>query len=299
MTVDFSGRLADLIDKESPVEQLASGFRFLEGPVWHREGRYLLFCDWMDHHIQRWSERDGVQVYRERSNSATGLTYEPRGGLIAAERRRSSGGDGGRRVARLLEDDRSEDLATHYQGGRLSSPNDLVCLANGDIVFTDPDGGLEHSDGTKEPREVPCNGVYRFVAADGTLHLVTGEIESPNGIVKRDGVPELLVVDRRTIRRVDLETGAVSLFSDLKHGDLHGHADGMKLDVRGNLYVSGGPEGVWVLDPEGQPLGLIEVGEQAINLAWGGDDWRTLYIVGRNALYRVGMKVEGQPLNPA
>ena len=193
MLSDFDGRLSELVDSQARPERLATGYRFLEGPVWNAAERYLLFCDWQDHRIQKWSERDGVTVFREGSNSATGLTYAPDGTLLAAERRASRGNaDGGRRVARIYADGRVESVSTHYEGGRLSSPNDLVCLVNGDIVFTDPDGGLEHSDGTKEPREVSANGVYRFRAADQTLQLVTGALESPNGIVKRDDSSELL-----------------------------------------------------------------------------------------------------------
>lgn len=298
MIEDFEGRLSELVDTGAEPEQLASGFRFLEGPVWNKREQCLLFCDWQEHKIQQWSERGGLRVFRESSDSATGLTYDPDGRLLAAERRASHGSNGGRRVSRMYEDGRMEAVATHYNGGRLSSPNDLICLANGDIIFTDPDGGLEHSDGSNEPREVPFNGVYRVRAADNTIHAVTGEIASPNGLVKRDDSPELLVVDRRVVRSVNLETGEVGKFMDVVHGDTVGGADGMKLDSLGNLYISGGKEGIWVVAPDARVLGFINVGEQAINLAWGDDDWKTLYVVARTALYRVRMRVSGQPLNP-
>jgi len=298
MIVDFSGRLSELIDPAAQPELLGSGFRFLEGPVWNSSGGYLLFCDWQEHKIQRWSQQDGITVFREQSNSATGLTYDPAGNLLAAERRASHGTDGGRRVSRIAPDGSIQGIATHFNGGQLSSPNDLICLANGDVIFTDPDGGLEHSDGTKEPREVPFNGVYRLSAADQTVHAVTGDIEAPNGLVKRDDSPDLLVADRGVIRNVNMTTGAVSTFIELVHDDIKGSADGMKLDARGNLYVSGGKEGIWVITPEAEVLGFINVGEQAINLAWGGDDWKTLFVACRNALYRVPMQVAGQQLNP-
>jgi gluconolactonase len=95
-----------------------------------------------------------------------------------------------------------------------------------------------------------------------------------------------------------METGAVGVFTEMVHGDIIGSADGMKLDSLGNLYVSGGKEGVWVISPEADVLGFISTGEQAINLAWGDDDWHALYIVSRTSLYRVRMKVPGQQLNP-
>ena len=296
--LDFDGRLAELIDSDAKPEQLASGFRFLEGPVWDTREQRLIFCDWQEHKLQQWSEAGGLSLFRDKSNSATGLTFDPQGRLIAAERRASHGTDGGRRVARTYPDGRLEGIATHYNGGRLSGPNDLICLANGDVIFTDPDGGLEHSDGSKDPREVPFNGVYRISAADNSIEAVTGELESPNGIVKRDDSPELLIADRGSVKSVHLETGAVSLFSDIARGEYKGGADGMKLDSRGNLYVSGSKEGIWVISPEAEVLGFIDVGEPAINMAWGDDDWQTLYIAARTALYRIRMKVAGQELNP-
>lgn len=298
MVVNFDGRMSDLIDADAKPEQLASGFRFLEGPVWDSREQRLLFCDWQDHKLQQWSDKGGLSLFREKSNSATGLTFDPQGRLIAAERRASHGADGGRRVARISADDSIEGIATHYNGGQLSGPNDLICLANGDIIFTDPDGALEHSDGSKDPRETPFNGVYRVSAADNSVHVVTGDLESPNGLVKRDDSDELLVADRRTIKSVDMKTGAVSLFTDLVHGDVTGGADGLKLDSRGNLYVSGGKEGIWVISPQAEVLGFINVGEGAINMAWGDADWQTFYITARTALYRIRMKVSGQQLNP-
>ena len=298
MVTDLDGRLSDLVDADAKPEQLAPGFRFLEGPVWNSREQCLLFCDWMDHKIQRWSENDGLSLFRDKSNSATGLTYDPTGRLIAAERRASHGTEGGRRVSRIYPDGSIEGIATHFDGGQLSGPNDLICLANGDVIFTDPDGGLQHSDGSMDPRETPFNGVYRINAADNSVELVTGEIESPNGIVKRDDSPELLIVDSGRIRSVDMETGAISVFSDLIHGDIKGGADGMKLDSRGNLYVSGGEEGIWVISPEGEALGFINMGEPAINMAWGDEDWQTLYVCTRPSLYRIRMKVAGQQLNP-
>ena len=296
--VDLSGRLSELLDAEATSEQLASGFRFLEGPVWERRERRLIFCDWQEHKLQQWSEAGGLSLFRDKSNSATGLTFDPEGRLIAAERRASRGTDGGRRVARIYPDGQIEGIATHYDGGRFSGPNDLICLANGDVIFTDPDGGLEHSDGSKDPREVPFNGVYRINAADNSIDAVTGELESPNGIVKRDDSSELLVADRGGVKSVNLETGAVSLFSGIAHENYKGGADGMKLDSRGNLYVSGSREGIWVISPQAEVLGFIDMGEPAINMAWGDDDWQTLYVTARTALYRIRMKVAGQELNP-
>lgn len=301
MIVALDDRLSDVIDLNAKAEQVATGFRFLEGPVWNREEKCLLFCDPRTHRIQRWSEKDGISVFRENSNSATGLTYDPQGRLVAVEPRTSEGGVGGRQVTRTHADGKIQQLATHYYGKHLSSPNDLVCLANGDVIFTDPDSGLRHGDGTMTPREQPANGVFRVRGADDVLEVITYSVPSPNGLVVRDGWTELLVADSRNHRVLsyDLQGGSARQFVDSTHNGVEGHPDGMKLDSVGNLYIGGGTqEGVWVYAPDGTLLGLIGFEERAINLAWGDDDWQTMYVMAMTSVYRIRMKVPGQQLNP-
>lgn len=295
----FDDRLKELVDLDAQVEQVVSGFRFTEGPLWNPKDKSFLFCTPRAHEIQRWSDKDGLSVFREASGSAAGLTWDPQGRLLATEPRVSRGGSG-RRVSRTNADGTIEAIATHYQGAQLSSPNDLVCLANGDIIFTDPDGGLNHADGTKTPRETAFNGVYRLVGAAGEPQLVSGDVEGCNGVVVRDGDTEILIADTRghKVWSSKKDGGPVTVFADMTRGDVVGHPDGMKLDSQGNLYAGGGPEGVWVYAPDGALLGFIGFPERAINVAWGDDDFQTLYCTAMTSLYRIRMKVKGQKINP-
>lgn len=292
-------RLSALVDPNAQAELVTTGFRFTEGPLWDAREQCLLFCEPRVHKISRWSAKDGLTSFRENANSPTGLTFDPQGRLVTCEPRTSRDGTApGRRVSRTNLDGTIESLATHYQGGRLSGPNDLICLANGDVIFTDPDGALHHGDGTVTPRETPANGVYRVSGADGSLEMITGGIEGPNGLVMRDGAAELLVADRGVIRSLDMKTRAIRAFVEVEHGDIKGGADGMKLDALGNLYIGSGRTGVWIYSPQGDLLGILGIEEGATNLCWGDADWRSLYVLAPTSVLRIRMKVAGQQLNP-
>ena len=319
MVVSLDSRLAQLIDADAEVERVATGFRFTEGPVWNSRENCLLFSDPRTHIIHRWSAKDGVSNFRESSNSANGNTFDPQGRLITCESRRSlsrrpdgsfetegqDSGEGGRRVTRTELDGKIQPIATHSKGGRLSSPNDIVCLANGDVLFTDPNYGLRHADGSMTPRETPFNGVYRVNHASGAVELITGDIESPNGLVVPDDGARVLIADTR--RHIVLSyplngdaTDKGSVYVDLTHGDSEGHPDGMKLDELGNLYIAAGTaEGIWVYGSDGELLGFVPIPERPANCAWGDAGWQSLYVTAQTSVYRVRFKVPGQKLNPA
>jgi gluconolactonase len=317
MVVSLDGRLAELIDTNAPVELIATGFRFTEGPVWNSRENCLLFSDPRTHIIHRWSERDGASIFRESSNSANGNTFDPGGRLLTCESRQSlprrpdgsfdtEGQDpmGGRQVTRTSTDGKIEAIATHYRGGRLSGPNDILCLANGDVLFTDPNFGLRHGDGTMTPRETPFNGVYRIDHANGSVEVVTGNVETPNGLVVTDDCSQVLIADTRhhVVRSYPLggdATGKGNVHVDLTHGESLGHPDGMKLDSRGNLYIAAGTaEGIWVYGTDRSLFGFVPIPERPANCAWGDTDWQSLYVTAQSSVYRVRFKVPGQKLNP-
>jgi len=277
------------IEPGAQVEQVASGFQFTEGPVWHPDG-YLLFSDIPADTIYQWTPGAAeATVYRKPSGHSNGLTLDAQGRLIACEH--------DRRVSRTEADGTVTAIATHYEGSRLNSPNDIVFKSDGSIYFTDPPYGLP---GQTEGKELDCNGVYRLTP-DGTLTLLDDSFERPNGLAFSPDEKTLYVDDsyKDHIRAFDVQTPEGTLangrvFADLSDAGAQGVPDGMKVDVLGNVFCTG-PGGIWIVSPDGVKLGRIEVPETPSNLAWGDPDYRTLYITARTGLYKVRTLTGGAP----
>lgn len=276
------------IDPQAQVEQVASGFQFTEGPVWHPDG-YLLFSDIPASIIYRWRPGESeATVYRSPSGHSNGLTLDAQGRLIACEH--------DRRVSRTEADGTVVAIATHYQDKRLNSPNDVVVHSDGSVYFTDPPYGLP---GQTEGKELEWNGVYRL-APNGTLTLLDDSFERPNGLAFSPDESTLYVDDsyKGHIRAFDVRPDGTlangRVFADLSDPGAQGVPDGMKVDLLGNVFCTG-PGGIWVVSPEGQVWGRITVPEQPANLAWGDADYKTLYITARTGLYRVRTLTGGAP----
>ena len=289
--------LDQIIDADAKVEKLADGFMFTEGPVWVRREGCLLFSDIPNGRIHRWSQSAGLSVYREPSFKSNGLTLDRQGRLVACEHV-------GRRVSRTGADGSVEALATNHEGKRLNSPNDVVVKSDGSIYFTDPPYGLMNDRiGAFAPRELDMAGVWR-ISPDGTqLTLVAEELQAPNGLAFTPDESRLYVDDssQGTIHvydvRADGSLGTGSVFAKLE-GDGPGVPDGMKVDQQGNVYCTG-PGGVFVVDPNGTLLGRLKIPGHTANLAWGDDDWRTLYLANGDAIARLRMKIPGIPVGQA
>jgi gluconolactonase len=278
-------KLKSLIESGDP-ERITSGFQFTEGPVWHRDG-YLLFSDIPASRIYKWSPDGSLEVWREPSGNANGLTLDRQGRLIACEH-------GNRRVSRAEADGTVVSLAERYQGRRLNSPNDVVVKSDGVIYFSDPPYGIEPGQ-----REQPCNGVYRILP-DGTLERLIEDFDRPNGLAFSPDETTLYIDDspRRHVRAFDVRPDGTltnsRVIADMDHPQ-PGSPDGMKIDREGHLYVAGAT-GVWVFEPDGRHLGVITLPERPANCAWGDADRQTLYITARTGLYRVRTKVPGAAL---
>ena len=294
MQIDrLSPEMDRLVAADAKFEKIADGFAFTEGPVWDRNAGILYFSDIPNGRIHRWSESGGVTVFREPSFKSNGLTLDHQGRLVACEHV-------GRRVSRQEADGAVVGVATNVGGKRLNSPNDVVVKSDGAIYFTDPALGLMNDRiGAYASRELDVTGVWR-VAPDGKLSLVSDDLEAPNGLAFSPDESVLYVDDtrRRHLYAFDVQgDGSVAnmrLFADLQ-GEEPGAADGMKIDVEGNVYCTG-PGGVHVFDPKGTRLGLLNMGRGPANLAWGGDDWRTLYFTFHEELWRLPMKMAGIPV---
>jgi gluconolactonase len=294
-TVVHDDRLRDLVDPAATAEKIAGGCVFTEGPVWSHRDNSLIFSDVRGDAMYRWTEAGGQEVFRRPSGVANGNTYDRAGRLVTCEHQN-------RRVSRTLPDGRVETLVSHWEGKRFNSPNDIVGVPNGDLYFTDPPYGLRRPDGTFGPQEIPFNGVYRL-AADGQLTVLAEDFERPNGLVISNDGRRLYIDDteRHHVRVFDLGAdGQLThgrVFAEVSYGETTGRPDGMKLDTEGNLYVTANTaEGVWVYAPDGALLGFLGVPEPPANAAWGGPGNSTLFITANTSVYRLQMKVSGQPL---
>jgi gluconolactonase len=293
-----------IVPPNPKVFKLAEGFQFTEGPVWSKAG-YLLFSDPNANAVYKYAPDAGLSVFREKSGydgadvgeyrqpGSNGLAFDPQGRLVVNEH-------GRRRVSRTEADGRLTALAERFEGKRLNSPNDLVYRSDGALFFTDPPFGLPRF-GDDPRKETPWSGVYALV--NGRLRLLSKELSGPNGIAFSPDERHLyvgnwdekrkVVMRYRVARDGTLTEGAP--FFDMTSARGEDAIDGIKVDERGNVYVSG-PGGLWILSPEGKHLGTIITSRHAHNFAWGDADRKTLYIAARGGLYRMRLMVAGAGL---
>jgi gluconolactonase len=296
-------RLDALIDAETPVEKLAEGFDWSEGPVWIPQANCLLFSDVPQNTVYRWREGQGIDVFlkpsgytalteRSGESGSNGLALDQAGRLLLCQH-------GDRRVARW-EKGCFITLADQYEGHPLNSPNDLVVRSNGDIYFTDPPYGMT-AESRRDPNALPFCGVYR-ISADGQLTLLTRDMTRPNGIAFSPDEKILYVAQSDPERplwmafpvKADGTIGEGRVFFDAKpwlDAGLKGLPDGMKVDTQGNIFATG-PGGVNIFAPDGTFLGRVRIGVPAANCAFGNDG-SVLYITADMYLLRVKTKTKG------
>jgi gluconolactonase len=290
------------------VEQLASGLRWAEGPVWFGDGRYLLFSDVPGNRIWRWDECSGrACVFRAPSNHANGHVRDRAGRLVSCEHLT-------RRIARTGYDGRITVLADGFDGRRFNSPNDIVCAGDGSLWFSDPSFGIDSDwEGDRAPSELP-HAVYRLPADDaaggGLLQRVIADLAAPNGLAFSPDERVLYVVESRAEpwRRLwayDVAGGGVlsnkRLFAEAGDG---GAYDGIAVDVDGNVwcgygstgrpgFAAAGLDGVRVLNPQGAAIGHIHLPERCANLCFGGAKGNRLFMAASHSLYALYVNTRG------
>jgi len=289
----------ELVDEDAELERLGTGFTFTEGPIWNPDG-FLLFSDMPGDVRRRWDEQSGVTEVANPSNKGNGMTLDNDGRLVVCEHVTSS-------VVRMDPDGRGggrEVLASHYEGRELNSPNDVVVKSDGSIYFSDPTYGRMPGFGIEREQDLDFQGVYRMAPEGGEPQLLVDDFDQPNGLCFSTDESLLYINDttRAHIRVFDVQSdGTISnsrVLADgigsgsLEIGDL---VDGMKLDERGNVWVTG-PGGVCVFNPDGEHIGTVEVPENVGNINWGGPDWNQLYIPATTSMYRITCKVSGNRL---
>lgn len=291
-----------IVSPGTKIERLGSGFSFTEGPVWVRDGGYLLFSDPNENTIYRYSTDGQVSIYRTHSGYTgvdLGIYHQPgsNGLTLDREGRLTIDEHGNRRVTRLEKNGTLTVLADRFEGKRLNSPNDLVYRSDGALYFTDPPFGLPkvYDDPGKE---LPSSGV--FLLRDGRLARVADELKGPNGLAFSPDEKFLYVSNWDEKKKVvvrhpvaaDGTLGAGTPFVDLTPEPGEEALDGLKVDTLGNVYLSG-PGGLWIFSPEGKTLGILKGPELAANFAFGDEDGKSLYLTARTGLYRIRLNVEG------
>ncbi len=297
----FHSGINELLAADAKIERLADGFDWSEGPVWIKNGGYLLFSDVPRNTVYMWREGEGITEFLKPSGytgsiprggepGSNGLTTDAQGRLVLCQH-------GDRRVARLEPKGKGSVLAQYYKFRRFNSPNDLVFHSSGDLYFTDPPYGLEK--GNDDPaKEMSINGVYR-VKADGEVALLIDDLSFPNGIALSPDEKTLYVAisdpKRAVIMAYDVQRdGGVQngrvFFNAMKLVG-KGLPDGLKVDKHGNLFATG-PGGVLVIAPNGEHLGTLNTGEATANCGWGNDG-SVLYITADMYLCRIQTKTKG------
>ena len=299
--------LDGIVPKDAKLERVLDGQRFLEGPVWNKNGGYFYASDLMANAILKWTPGSAPAIFRKPvfdgpfpdsvMIGTNGLALDPQGRLIAAEH-------GNRRISRTERNGSVTTLVDRYEGKRLNSPNDVVVKRNGDVYFTDPPGLYRtYPPGTTPPvRELDFPGVYHVVMAKNKvqkLELLTKDIQYPNGIAFSPDEKKLYVSSSRPDKYwmvFDVTPGGGITngrkFYDATSVPGDNVPDGLKLDRAGNIYATG-PAGVSIFSPAGKQLGVLQLPELPSNCAWGDADAKTLYITARTSIYRIRLNIAG------
>ena len=282
---------ASFVMFNAPVHQIATGYAWVEGPVWLGDSNCLLFSDIPGNRMMRWIPGVGISVFRQPSNFANGHTRDRQGRLVSCEH-------GTRRVTRTEWDGTITVLADRYMGKPLNSPNDVVVSRDGAIWFTDPHYGINTNyEGYKAAQELPCN-VYR-IDPDGTMRVVADDFNCPNGLCFSPDESRLYIADTgrmfhpdpQHIRVFDVAAGKLS-GGDLFHQISPGAADGIRCDSDGNVWSSAG-DGVHCINPSGTRIGKILIPEVVSNLCFGGRAKHQLFITATTSVYTISLNRNG------
>jgi gluconolactonase len=310
--------IANILPADAKLERVATGFKWIEGPVW--VGDSLYFAEIPSNSIRKWTPGQGVSIWLQPSGYKGSTPYggpEPgtNGMTLDAQGRLTVAGHAQRDILRFESFDAAQAptvLADSYQGKRFNSPNDLVYKSDGSLYFSDPPYGLPTQHDDDPLKQLKFNGVFRIPHAldhkagappdNAHVQLLVKNLTRPNGLAFSPG-EKYLYVDSSEPKKLwmrytvkpDGSLADAKVFYDATKDSRPGAPDGMKVDEKGNIY-SAGPGGVWIFSPEGKPLGTIVMPERVGNLTFGGPDRKTLYIAASGSIYRIDVNIPGEPL---
>jgi gluconolactonase len=278
------------------VEKLHTGCRWAEGPAWFAAGRYLVWSDIPNDRMLRWDETDGsVSVFRQPSMNSNGHTVDRQGRLVSCEHRSRS-------VTRTEHDGSRTVLASHVEGKRFNSPNDVIVKSDGSVWFSDPSYGIDSDyEGDAAVSEIGAQRVYRVDPDSGKVSVVASDFVQPNGLAFSPDESLLYIVDTGVTHHVDgphhVRCFRVGANGELSGGEVFaicpvGVYDGLRVDVHGNLWLSAG-DGVHCHAPDGALLGKVLIPESVANLCFGGAKRNRMFICGTTSLYSVYLNTRG------
>jgi len=283
-------RFRELAFPNVHLEQLYSGCRWAEGPAWFAAGRYLVWSDIPNDRVMRWDDTDAsVSVFRHPAQNSNGHTVDLEGRLVSCEHRSRS-------VTRTEHDGARTVLASHFDGKRLNSPNDVVVRSDGSVWFTDPTYGIDSDyEGDVAASEIGAQRVYRVDPGSGAIGVAASDFVQPNGLAFSPDESLLYVVDSGLTHRADgphhVRRFRVGADGSLAGGEVlatcpAGLYDGLRVDLHGNLWLSAG-DGVHCHGADGALLGKVLVPETVANLCFGGAKRNRLFICATTSLYAI------------
>lgn len=278
----------------APLEELAGGFRWLEGLVWMGDANCLLFQDLPRNRTMRYIEGAGVSVYRQPSHYANGQCRDRQGRLISCSHR-------DRCLYRTELDGKLTTLVDRHAGKRLNAPNDVAVKSDGSVWFSDPLYGIQrdYEGGIQESEQAPA--LYRLDPESGRITIAAGDFDGPNGLAFSPDESRLYVCEtgdatapdpKQYIRAFDVDANGKLHGGDIFHKVEPGFADGICVDQEGNLWASAA-DGVHCIDPAGRLVGKILVPYRVSNLAFGGYWKNRLFIGGSHTLYAIFLNRRG------
>jgi gluconolactonase len=263
----------------TPV-RVSSDFKFTEGPAVDPDGN-VFFTDQPNNRILKWSPGNGITVFMENAGRANGLYFDREGNLLACADEKNE-------LWMIGKDKKVTVLVGDYNGKKLNGPNDLWVDPKGGVYFTDP--FYKRNYWTRTEKELAWESVYYLSPDRKKLSVAFSDFVRPNGIV---GSP-----DGKTLYVADIGAGKTYSFhitdgimSDRKLFTEIG-SDGMTIDKKGNLYLTG--KGITVFNSSGEQIDRIAIEEPwTANVCFGGKDSKTLFITASTSVYTLEMKVSG------
>ena len=278
------------------LEIVADGMIFTEGTTWVPDREMVIWSDFFNNRMMQWSESEGIDVFRQPSNQVNGNAIDLEGRVVSCE-------TSGRKVVREEPDGTITTVADRYEGGRFTSPNDVVVKSDGSIWFTDPSYGiLVPGIGDGEMPEQERDRVYRVDPETGQVDSVCEDFDKPNGLAFSPDESLLYIADsgrthgefrNHLVMRFDVSHGGASIENPAVLAVVDpGVPDGMRVDADGNLYVAAG-DGVQVFSPSGDLLGKILTPDVVTNCAFGMPDYQTLFIAATECVWKLRLDAAG------